>query len=128
VTSSQERASGAATRLRALPGLEGYLAGQSDHTQRLLKALDQGIRALAPDIKAQTTKGRRSVSGVSYYTPERLFFCADFLYTGDGLTLSVFTGGQRWEGLNPDRSAAWGSCVIRTETALPRALAWAKAT
>jgi hypothetical protein len=65
---------------------------------------------------------------VSYYSPERYFFRADFLQTGDGLTLSVFTGGQRWEGLNPSRSEPWGSYVIRTEADLPVALTWAKAS
>jgi hypothetical protein len=60
--------------------------------------------------------------------PERVFFCADFLQTRDGLTLTVFTGGQRWEGLTPIRSRPQGSCVIRTEADLPEALAWAKAS
>jgi hypothetical protein len=59
VTLSHERASGPATRLRALPGLQGYLAGQSDRTQRLLEALDHGLCALAPDIKAQPTPSLR---------------------------------------------------------------------
>jgi hypothetical protein len=126
VISSHECASSQATHLHALPGLEGYLAEQSDRTKRLLEALDQGIHALAPDIRAQTTKGRRSVGGVSYYTPERLFFCADFLYTSDGLTLSVFTGGQHLKGLSLSRSAPWGYCIIRTEADLPVALTWAK--
>lgn len=128
VASSKERASGAAARLRAVPGLEGYLAGQSNRTRRLLEALDHGICALAPDIEARTTKGCRCCGGVSYYTPERLFFCADFLRTGDGLALAVFTGGQRWEGLTPNRSMPRGSCVIRTEGDLPAALAWANAS
>jgi hypothetical protein len=128
MTSSQEHTSGPAAWIRTLPSLEGYLEGQSDRIQRLLKALDQGIRALAPDIEAQTTKGRWCVGGVSYYSPERYFFRADFLQTGDGLTLSVFTGGQRWEGLNPSRSEPWGSYVIRTEADLPVALTWAKAS
>jgi hypothetical protein len=127
VTLCHEHASGPATRLHALPGLEGYLASQSDHTRRLLKALDHGIRALAPDIEAQTTKGRRCLGGMSYYSPERLFFCADFLRTGDGLTLSVFTGGQRWEGLNPSRTTPRGYYILRSEADLPQALAWAKA-
>jgi hypothetical protein len=82
---------------------------------------------LAPDIEAQTTKGRRCVGGVSYYTPERLFFCADFIDAGDGLTLSVFTGGQHWKGLHLARSVHRGYAVIRTEGDLPQALAWAKA-
>jgi hypothetical protein len=81
--------------------LEEYLARQSDCTRRLFRALDHGIRTLASDITAKVMCGRRSVGGMSYYTPERQFFCADFLRTGDGLTLSIFTGGQRWEGLNP---------------------------
>jgi hypothetical protein len=55
----------------------------------LWQALDRGIRALAPDIATQTTRGRRCVGGVSYSTPERLFFCADFLQVGDGLTLTA---------------------------------------
>jgi hypothetical protein len=112
---------------RVFAGLESYLALQSPRTRRLWQALDTGICGLAPDIKAQTTKGRRCVGGVSYYTPEHLFFCADFLQLGDGLTLSVFTGGQRWEGLYPARSVPRGYAIIRTEADLPQALAWAKA-
>jgi hypothetical protein len=127
VVSIQEGAQGPGARPQALAGLEGYLARQSHHTRRLWQALDRGIRALAPDIATQTTRGRRCVGGVSYYTPERLFFCADFIAVGDGLTLSVFTAGQPWEGLNRARSAPWGYAVIRTEAALPQALAWAKA-
>jgi hypothetical protein len=123
--SAQEGAHGLVARLRALPGLEGYLARQSPRAQHLWEALDTGIWTLAPDIMAQTTRGRRCVGGVSLY-PERLFFCADFIEAGDGLTLSVFTGGQRWEGLNLARSAPRGYAVIGTEADLPQALAWAK--
>ena len=122
-----EGARGSVAQPRVLPGLEGYLARQSPRTRRLWEALDTGICALAPDIAAQTTRGRRCVGGVSYYTPERLFFCADFLRVGDGLALSVFTGDQQWEGLNPARSVPRGYAVIRTEADLPQALAWAKA-
>jgi hypothetical protein len=128
VSSPKERASGAAIRLRVFPGLEGYLAGQSHRTRRLLGVLNHGICALAPGIETRTTKGRRCCGGMSYYTPARVFFCADFLRTGDGLALTVFTGGQRWEGLTPNRSTPRGSCVIRTEADLPAALTWAKAS
>jgi hypothetical protein len=107
--------------------LDAYLTRQSEATQRLFRRLDQGIRALAPDIAARTTKGRRCVGGMSYFSPERLFLCADFLRTADGLTLSVFTGGQRWEGLSLSRTTPRGYYVLRSEAALPQALAWAKA-
>jgi hypothetical protein len=117
----------ATLRASHLPGLEEYLKRQSDPTRRLLNAIDAGIRALSDRITARVMRGRRCVGGVSYYTPERLFFCADFLHTGDGLTLSVFTGGRPWEGLNPSRLKPWGFCIVRTQAELPRVLALAKA-
>jgi hypothetical protein len=51
-----------------------------------------------------------------------------YLYhTGDGLTLSVFTGGQPWEGVNPSASSPWGSLVVPRDADLPSALAVAEA-
>jgi hypothetical protein len=125
--SSQQAGRAAALRATPLPGLEDYLKRQSDLTRRLSHAVDAGVRALSDTITAKVLRGRRCAGGIAYYTPERQFFCADFLQIGDGLTLSVFTGGKSWEGLNPARSDPWGYCVIRTEADLPRALALAKA-
>ena len=124
--STHEGVRGLVAHTRRLPGLEGYLARQSYRTRQLWDSLDTGIRALAPDVQAQMTKGRRRAGGISYATPERRFFCTDFIEAGDGLSLSVFTDGQRWEGLNLARSEPWGYAVIRTEADLPQALAWAK--
>ena len=44
MTSSQEHTSGPAAWIRTLPGLDDYLSRQSECTQRLLEALDHGIR------------------------------------------------------------------------------------
>jgi hypothetical protein len=73
---------------------------------------------LAPDITARTTKGRRWVGCVSYSISQRRLFCADFIGAGEGLALSVFTGGEAWEGLNLARSSPWGYAVMRTEADL----------
>jgi hypothetical protein len=127
VTSFQARGNGSPLPIRTLPDPNPFLVRQPDRTRHLWQALDRGICAIASDIVARATKGRRCVGGVSYYSPEWLFFCADFLRAGDGLTLSVFTGGQRWEGLTRGRSALWGDYVIRKEADLRRALAWARA-
>lgn len=125
--SAREGTNGAVGRRGAPQSLDEYLAGQSDRTQRLYQSLDRGIRAFASDITAKVTRGRRSVGGVSYYSPERCFLCADFIHTGDGLTLSVFTGGQPWEGVNPSASSPWGSLVVPRDADLPSALAVAEA-
>jgi hypothetical protein len=110
------------TRAHHLPGLGGYLARQPERTQRLFHRMDHGIRTLAPDIMAKTTKGRKRMGGVSYYAPKRRFCCVDFLGTGHGLTLGMFTGGQPWEGVNRHVSAPWGSFPIQSDADLPRAL------
>jgi hypothetical protein len=125
--SSRHTARAAPRHESPLPGLEDYLKHQSHLTRRLSQSLDAGIRTLSESITTKVLRGRRCAGGIAYYTPERQFFCADFLQTGDGLTLSVFTGGETWEGLNPARSDPWGYCVIRTEADLPRALDFAKA-
>jgi hypothetical protein len=95
--------------------------------QRVFRRLDQGIRALAPLILSKTTRGRKGTGGVSYYGPERRFCGVDFLRTGRGMTFSVFTGGQRWEGVKPSLSAPWGFLTVCAEADLPQALALAKA-
>jgi hypothetical protein len=126
VPPSRQAARAATLRASPLQGLEDYLKRQSDLTRRLSRAVDAGIRAPYDGIRARMMRGRRGVGGVSYYTPDRLFFCTDFLHTGDGLTLSIFTGGQRWEGLNPSRSMPWSFCVVRTEADVPRVFTLAK--
>jgi hypothetical protein len=107
--------------------LGGYLTRQPAHMQRVFRRLDQGIRALTPHILSKTTKGRKGAGGVSYYAPELRFCGVDFLRTGRGLTFSVFTGGQRWDGVKPSLSAPWGFLTVRTEADLPRAIPLAKA-
>jgi hypothetical protein len=107
--------------------LGGYLTRQPAHLQRVFRRLDQGIRALTPHILTKTTRGRKGAGGVSYYAPELRFCVIDFLRTGRGMTFSVFTGDQRWEGVKPSLSAPWGFCAIHTEADLPKALALAKA-
>jgi hypothetical protein len=107
--------------------LGGYLTRQPAHMQRVFRRLDQGIRALTPHIVSKTTRGWKGAGGVSYYTPELRFGGVDFLRTGRGFTFSVFTGGQRWEGVKPSLSAPWGFVTVRTEADLPKALALAKA-
>jgi hypothetical protein len=107
--------------------LGGYLTRQPAHMQRVFRWLDQGIRAPTPHIQSKTTRGRKGAGGVSYYAPELRFCVIDFLRSGRGLTLSVFTGNQRWDGVKPSLSAPWGLCAIHTEADLPKALALAKA-
>jgi hypothetical protein len=51
----------------------------------------------------------------------------DFHPTGRRLTVSVFTGGQRWEGVNLSASSPWGFLPVRRETDVPKAVALAKA-
>jgi hypothetical protein len=109
-------------RSRHLPGLDRYLERQPERTQHLFHRLDQGIRALAPDITAKTTKGRKRMGGVSYYAPKQRFCAIDFLRAGRGLTLGIFTGGQSWEGVNRHVSAPWGSFSVHSGTDLSRAL------
>jgi hypothetical protein len=106
--------------------LGGYLMRQPEHMQRVFRRLDQGIRELASDIMIKVTKGRKAAGGVSYYTPGRRFCVIDFLRTGRALTFSVFTRGQRWEGVKRSLSAPWGFFTVCTEADLPQALALAK--
>jgi hypothetical protein len=107
--------------------LEGYLTRQPAHMQHVFRRLDQSIRAQTPHILSKTNIGRQGAGGVSYYAPEPRFCRVDFLRSGRGLTFSVFTGGQRWEGVKPSLSARWGFLTVHTEGDLPRALALAKA-
>jgi hypothetical protein len=107
--------------------LARYLGRQSTHTRRLFRHLDEGIRALASDIVAQTTKGRQGAGGVSYYAPELRFCRVDFRHTGRWLMLSVFTSGQLWRGIKPSVSEPWGGFSVGTEADLTRALGLAKA-
>jgi hypothetical protein len=121
------KAASAPARAGERQRLGGYLTRQPAPMQRVFRRLDQGIRALAPQVVNTTTRGRKGAGGVSYYAPERRFCGVDFLRTGRGLTFSVFTGGQRWEGVKPSVSAPWGFFTVRTEADLPRAHALAKA-
>jgi hypothetical protein len=76
------------------PRFDDYLQRQPDRIRRLFHRLDHGIRGLASNIGARTTKGRKSAGEVSYYALAQRFGCLDFHPTGRGLTVSVFTGGQ----------------------------------
>jgi hypothetical protein len=114
-------------RARQLPGLDRYLERQPKQMQHLFHRLDQSIRALAPDITAKTTKGRKRMGGVSYYAPRQRFCAIDFLSTGRGLTLGIFTGGQPWEGVNRHVSAPWGSFSVHSGADLSRAVGLVKA-
>jgi hypothetical protein len=42
------------------------------------------------------------------------------------LTFSVFTRGQRWEGVKPSLSAPWGFFTVSTEADLSQALTLAR--
>jgi hypothetical protein len=107
--------------------LDSYLEQQPELTRHLFHHLDRGLRALAPDVVAEPTQGRKCVGGVSYSTPERRFCLVDLRPTGRGLACSVFTDGQPWEGVSRSRSSPWGLFPVRSEADLPRALALAQA-
>jgi hypothetical protein len=106
---------------------DDYLQRQPDLIRRLFHRLDPGIRGLASEIGARTTKGRKSAGGVSYYAPTGRFCIVDFHPTGHRLTVSVFTGGQRWDGVNPSASTPWGFLPVRRDADVPKAVALAKA-
>jgi hypothetical protein len=109
------------------PRFDDYLQRQPDPIRRLFDRLDHGIRGLASPIGARTTKGRKSVGGVSYHAPMGRFCTVDFHPTGRRLTVGVFTGGRRWEGVNPSVSSPWGFLPVRREADVPKAVALAKA-
>jgi hypothetical protein len=109
------------------PRFDDYLQRQPEPIRRLFRRLDHGIRGLASEVGARTTKGRKSAGGVSYYALAQRFCCLDFHPTGRGLTVSVFTGGHHWEGVNPSVSDPWGFLQVRREADVPKAMALAKA-
>jgi hypothetical protein len=108
--------------------LDRYLVRQPVYIRRLFRHLDEGIRAMATDVVARTTKGRQGAGGVSYYAPELRFCRVDFRYTVRWLMLSVFTGGQAWQGVKPSLSEPWGFFTVDTEVDLSKALGLAKAS
>jgi hypothetical protein len=113
-------------RVTDLQDLKSTLARQPSHTQYLFRTLDQRIRTLSPTIAAKATRGRYHAGGVSYYATERVFLGINFLKTGHGLALTMFTRGQPIEGVKASSSSLWGYFAVRTEVHLPRAVAIVK--
>jgi hypothetical protein len=107
------------------PDLDSYLIERSAATRHLFQRLDQGVRALSPEICRTVTRGQRDQGGVTYASPERVFAFVN-LQKRHGLGVQVFTRGQVWPGVRRLSDGRWGSLRVRTEGELGRAIEIAK--
>lgn len=99
--------------------LESHLERVSPKVRTLFEAFDKRVKSISEEIWSKPTS-----SGLTYYSPERVFIYMDF--QKQGLRIILFTRGKEIEGIERGQwakgGAKWGRTYVRQDKDLESSL------
>lgn len=100
--------------------VEDHMKDFPEKVGKLFQKLDEKVK----EISGEVWRKVRGRPGVTYYSPERVFIY--LLFQKQGLKLTIFTGGEKLDGVKSFEyekgGAKWGRIHVRDEKQLERIL------